>query len=129
MLLHWTLQVLLTVAFIDCRVAANERSGVRSVSKLVAALSGQDFRLSVAAGGAAVLTSRTSGEHLSTVSSVFSEPGPKWHSFGPQPNTSNWATAVHRLGAGRAGWSQPPRRTSPSAGPMHSIRQIIQGEF
>jgi hyaluronoglucosaminidase len=75
------------------------------VGRMPGILAGQQFSVTVAAGGAAILTG-PSGEHLTTVSSQFSEPGPRWHNFtaSAAPPPSGWAVRVDRSGAAVGRW-------------------------
>ena len=78
------------------------------VSQLRAALGGQSFAVSVAAGGAAVLKDPSSGEHLTTISSSFSLPGPIWQNFSASEATADalgWRVTVDRSRAALGQWT------------------------
>ena len=77
------------------------------VSTLRAALGGQNFAVSVAAGGAAVLSDPSSGAHLTTVSSSFSLPGPIWQNFtaSEAADALGWRVTVDRSRAARGQWT------------------------
>ena len=77
-----------------------------AVSQLAEALGGQDFSVTIAAGGAAVLTDSVSGEHLSTVTSSFSRPGPIWQNFSVAASTDSlWQVTVNHSQAARGRWT------------------------
>jgi hypothetical protein len=85
------------------------------VSRLRAALGGQRFALTVSDGGAATLSATTgSGEHLTTVSSGFSSPGPEWNEFRAGPaSAKHWKVTVDRSRAAQDGvWSVKGERAS-----------------
>lgn len=59
------------------------------VSRLEAAISGQHFNLTVADGGAIQIIACDTGEHLTTITSGFSAPGPVWNEFNLSSKTSD----------------------------------------
>ena len=64
------------------------------------------FHVKVAPGGAAVLTTSASAsaEHLTTVSSSFSEPGPLWHNLSVAPDAGGWTVTVDSANAASGRW-------------------------
>jgi hypothetical protein len=75
----------------------------RVVSKLAAALGPQHFSLAVAAGSAALLRG-PGGQHLTTLASSFSEPGPRWLNFSEAREARGWVVAVDRSHAAQGVW-------------------------
>jgi hypothetical protein len=85
-------------------------TGVHSaepLSRLEGALSAQGFVLNVSSGGAAVLFARNGGDnaHLTTVTSSFSEPGPKYYTFSTEPTAAGWAVDIDRSRAASGIWT------------------------
>ena len=60
------------------------------VSRLDAAINAQHFNLTVTAGGAIEIIARDTGEHLTTITSAFSSPGPVWNEFNLSATVGSW---------------------------------------
>jgi hypothetical protein len=90
----------------DEYISTSATEAADGVSQLAAALAGQQFAVTIAAGGAAVLTDSVSGEHLTTLTSSFSRPGPVWQNFSVEPSTSPiWQVAVNYSQAASGRWT------------------------
>jgi hypothetical protein len=84
-----------------------------TVSKLDAVLGAQAFQLQVAPGGAAVLVASggggaaaaAEGEVLSTVTSSFSSPGPRWLNFSHDAADAGWNVTVDSSQASKGVWT------------------------
>ena len=86
--------------------AARPNVGDDAVSRLRAALGGQSFSVAIAEGGAAVLTDADTGEHLTTLSSAFSMPGPLWQqNFSNSADSAGWQVQVDRSKAADGRWT------------------------
>ena len=74
-------------------------------SRLAAALGPQGFSVAISDGGAAVVTG-ADGAHLTTVSSTFSEPGPRFNNFSEHTaGTKGWRVEVDRSRASSGLWT------------------------
>ena len=62
----------------------------RYVSRLDAAINAQHFNLTVTAGGAIKIRARDTGEHLTTITSAISSPGPVWNEFNLSATVGSW---------------------------------------
>ena len=86
-------------------------SADRVVSRLSVALGAQNFRLIIMDGGGATLTT-AGGEHLTSITSFFSEPGPVWHEMGSAPNATDWIVTVDRSRASSGIWTATANATA-----------------
>ena len=101
------LMLVMLVHLLAMLLASTTTSALETVSRLDGALSAQGFVLNVSSGGAAMLFASKGGggvEHLTTVTSSFSEPGPKYYTFSTEP-AAGWAVDVDRSRAGSGIWT------------------------
>eukprot|EP01052_Picozoa_sp_SAG31_P029018 SAG31_NODE_2850_length_4998_cov_3.096346_4_plen_827_part_00 len=90
------------------------------VSQLQAAVGQQHFAVSVADGGAVTLTDPDTDEHLTTIVSSFSLPGPVWQNFTAEVAPSgNWQVSVDRSRASEGRW------TIKGTGPAYTVHRLL----